>query len=112
MPLMASKINPRDPQFAENRQANQALADDLRARVVRIKLGGGEAARQRHLDRDKLLPRERVRRLLDSVSLFRDCSKRAQGGHYGDSVTRPWMLTSIARAARRVEVYFTTSATG
>ncbi|HEY9549040.1 MAG TPA: methylcrotonoyl-CoA carboxylase, partial [Kiloniellaceae bacterium] len=86
MPLIASKINPRDPQFAENRQANQALADDLRARVDRIKLGGGEAARQRHLDRGKLLPRERVRRLLDSGSPFLELSQLAAGGLYGDEV--------------------------
>jgi len=70
MPLIPSKINARDPQFAENSRANQALADELRAQVERIKLGGGEAARERHLGRGKLLPRERVRLLHDSVSHF------------------------------------------
>jgi len=84
MPLIPSKINARDPQFAENCRANQALADDLRAEVERIKLGGGEAARERHLGRGKLLPRERVRRLLDSGSPFLELSQLAATGLYGD----------------------------
>src|SRR3546814_13392258 len=75
MPLIPSKVNLRDPLFAENRRANQALADDLRARVQRVKQGGGEAARDRHLRRGKLLPRERVRRLLDSGSPFLELSQ-------------------------------------
>src|SRR3546814_6637708 len=110
-PLIASKINPRDPQFAENRQANQALADDLRARVDRIKLGGGEAARQRHLDRGKLLPRERVRRLLDSGSPFLELSQLAAGGLYGDEVPAAGLITGIGRVSGRECVIVANDAT-
>jgi 3-methylcrotonyl-CoA carboxylase beta subunit len=111
MPLIPSKINRRDPLFAENRRANQALADDLRARVERIKGGGGEAARERHLGRGKLLPRERVRRLLDSGSPFLELSQLAASGLYGDEVPAAGLITGIGRVAGRECVVVANDAT-
>ena len=111
MPLVPSKINRRDPLFAENRRANQALADDLRARVERIKGGGGEAARERHLGRGKLLPRERVRRLLDSGSPFLELSQLAASGLYGDEVPAAGLITGIGRVAGRECVVVANDAT-
>ncbi|GAB4367066.1 MAG: carboxyl transferase domain-containing protein [Kiloniellaceae bacterium] len=111
MPLIPSKIDPRDPQFAENRRANQALVDDLRARVERIKQGGGEAARERHLGRGKLLPRERVRRLLDSGSPFLELSQLAATGLYGDEVPAAGLITGIGRVSGRECVIVANDAT-
>ncbi|MGD1877494.1 MAG: carboxyl transferase domain-containing protein [Kiloniellaceae bacterium] len=111
MPLIPSTINPRDPQFAENRRANQALADDLRAQVERIKLGGGVAARERHLGRGKLLPRERVRRLLDSGSPFLELSQLAANGLYGDEVPAAGLITGIGRVSGRECVIVANDAT-
>ena len=111
MPLIPSKINRRDPLFAENRRANQALADDLRARVERIKGGGGEAARERHLGRGKLLPRERVRRLLDSGSPFLEFSQLAASGLYGDEVPAAGLITGIGRVSGRECVIVANDAT-
>ncbi|MGH6913874.1 MAG: methylcrotonoyl-CoA carboxylase, partial [Geminicoccales bacterium] len=70
MGLIASTVNPRAEDFQGNVQAMRALVEDLRVQVQRIKQGGGEKARARHLSRGKLLPRERVRRLLDPGSPF------------------------------------------
>ncbi|MEQ9608638.1 MAG: carboxyl transferase domain-containing protein [Kiloniellaceae bacterium] len=111
MPLIPSKINARDPQFAENSRANQALADELRAQVERIKLGGGEAARERHLGRGKLLPRERVRRLLDSGSPFLELSQLAANGLYGDEVPAAGLITGIGRVSGRECVIVANDAT-
>ena len=47
-----------------------ALVDDLNAQLERVRLGGGERARERHVGRGKLLPRERVDRLLDPGAPF------------------------------------------
>jgi len=111
MPPIASKINLRDPQFADNRRANLALADELRAKVGRIKLGGGEAARERHLGRGKLLPRERVRRLLDSGSPFLELSQLAATGLYGNEVPAAGLITGIGRISGRECVVVANDAT-
>ena len=68
-----SKLNPRDPQFQANAEAMQALVDDLREQLARAALGGGEASRERHLSRGKLLPRDRVNTLLDPGTPFLEC---------------------------------------
>ncbi|NIA72015.1 methylcrotonoyl-CoA carboxylase [Pelagibius litoralis] len=101
MPLIVSKANTRDPEFAENRRANQALVADLRAQVERTKLGGGERARARHADRGKLLPRERVRCLLDSGSPFLELSQLAAHGLYGDEVPAAGLIAGIGRVSGR-----------
>jgi len=65
MPAIETKLSTRDATFARNRDAMAALVDDMRRRIAAIEQGGGEVARKRHLARGKLLPRERVRSLLD-----------------------------------------------
>jgi 3-methylcrotonyl-CoA carboxylase beta subunit len=111
MSLIASKVKPRDPDFAENARVNQALAEELRAQVDRIKQGGGEPARKRHLDRGKLLPRERVRRLLDSGSPFLEFSQLAASGLYGDEVPAAGLITGIGRVSGRECVIVANDAT-
>ena len=63
MPVIETKLDPRDATFAKNRDAMAALVEDLRAVVARVEQGGGEAASAKHVARGKLLPRERVRAL-------------------------------------------------
>src|SRR5690606_12980873 len=111
MPLISSKINTRDATFAANRSANLALVEDLRARVARVKLGGGEAARERHLNRGKLLPRERLRRLLDSGSPFLELSQLAASGLYDDEVPAAGIITGIGRISGRECVIVVNDAT-
>ncbi len=111
MPLIPSKISPRDPEFAENRQANEALVDDLRAKVAKVKEGGGPVARDRHLGRGKLLPRERIRCLLDSGSPFLELSQLAADGLYGGEVPAAGLITGIGRVAGRECVIVANDAT-
>ncbi len=70
MTLLKSAIQTRSEAFGRNQAAHEALAAALRAEVAAIEQGGGAAARDRHLARGKLLPRERVRNLLDTGSPF------------------------------------------
>ncbi|CAM5784714.1 hypothetical protein CCAE64S_01418 [Castellaniella caeni] len=74
MPVIESRVNPRSAEFQDNARAMRALTDDLRAQIARTALGGSEAARARHLARGKLLPRERVERLLDPGTPFLELS--------------------------------------
>ena len=82
MAHLLSKLNPRSEDFRANAAAMQALVDDLNARLARIALGGGDAARAKHLARGKLLPRERVERLLDPDTPFLEIAPLAALGLY------------------------------
>ena len=61
-PVLATSLNPDDPQAQARAAHNRALAQELRARVAQAALGGDEKSRERHTSRGKLLPRERVER--------------------------------------------------
>ncbi|MCH7931496.1 MAG: methylcrotonoyl-CoA carboxylase, partial [Proteobacteria bacterium] len=65
MTVLKSALDTRAPEFKHNAEAMAALVADLREKVAGIKQGGGEKARERHVKRGKMLPRERIRTLLD-----------------------------------------------
>src|SRR4051812_39090221 len=82
MPVLASKLAPRSEDFKANAAAMRALVEDLRSKLAQIALGGGEAARDRHVARGKLLPRERVEMLLDPDTPFLEIAPLAALGMY------------------------------
>jgi 3-methylcrotonyl-CoA carboxylase beta subunit len=73
----------------------RAAVDDLQSTIGRIKQGGGQAARDRHVGRGKLLPRERVRALLDPGAPFLELSQLAGHGVYEDDVPAAGIITGI-----------------
>ena len=77
MPIISSQINPRDVDFKANQAHMAELVADLRAKVARIEEGGGERARNRHLGRGKLLPRDRIETLIDRGTPFLEFSQLA-----------------------------------
>jgi len=101
MPVIETRLNVRDATFAQNRAAMAALVDDLRTRIAEIEQGGGEAARTRHVGRGKLLPRERVRALLDPGSPFLELSQLAAYGMYDDTIAAAGLITGVGRIAGR-----------
>ena len=101
MPTIESKLSLRDPTFAANRDAMLALCADLRAKIAAVEQGGGDAARARHVARGKLLPRERVRALLDPGSPFLELSQLAALDMYGDNIASAGIITGIGRVAGR-----------
>jgi 3-methylcrotonyl-CoA carboxylase beta subunit len=89
-------------QEAKARDAhNRALAADLRAAVAKAALGGDEKSRERHTSRGKLLPRERVERLLDPGSPLLEIGQLAAGGLYDDEVPGAGLITAIGRVSGR-----------
>jgi len=96
-----STLNPRSPEFAASREAMGALVADLRARIEAIGQGGGAAAREKHIARGKLLPRERVRGLLDVGSPFLELSQLAAWNMYENQVPAAGLITGIGRVSGR-----------
>ena len=83
MPKLTSTVDPSSPAFKALKAHNEALVAELRAKVAKAALGGSEASRERHVSRGKLLPRDRVERLLDPGSPFLEVGQLAANGMYG-----------------------------
>jgi len=77
----------------------EALVADLRAKVEKLALGGGQAARDKHVGRGKLLPRDRIAQLLDPGTPFLELSQLAASGMYHDDAPGAGVITGIGRIA-------------
>ncbi|QTD45922.1 carboxyl transferase domain-containing protein [Ottowia testudinis] len=104
MPIIDTKLNPRSADFQANADAMRALVDDLKAQVQKVGAGGGEAARKKHTDRGKLLPRVRVQMLLDPGTPFLEVAPLAALGMYpdrdgSDSAPGAGIVAGIGRVA-------------
>jgi len=101
MSILHTQLDPRSADFKANVAAMTEVVGDLRATVARIAVGGPEAARQKHLARGKLLPRERVNALIDPGSAFLELSQLAAYGMYGErnrlEVPAASLITGIGR---------------
>ena len=109
--VLASAVETRSEGFRANAAAMRALLDQLAARTQEAAAGGPPAARQKHLGRGKLLPRERVERLLDPGAPFLELSPLAAHGMYGGEVPGAGMITGIGRVSGRECVIVANDAT-
>ena len=101
-PVLTSQIDTGGEAFAANAAHNRALVENLRADVATAALGGAEGSRQRHVDRGKLLPRDRVERLLDAGSPFLEIGQLAANGLYGkDDIPGAGVIAGIGRVSGR-----------
>jgi len=97
MPVIQSQLNPRADEFRANVQRMRELVDDLRAQTGRIALGGGEAARAKHVARGKLLPRDRIEHLLDPGTPFLEIGQLAAHGLYDGAAPCAGIIAGIGR---------------
>src|ERR1700676_3454252 len=79
----------------------RALIAELEARRATAAEGALPRARERHLARGKLLPRERVMALIDSGTPFLELSPLAAGGMYDDAIHAAGIITGIGRVSGR-----------
>ena len=100
-PVLDTKLARDDATFLANAAHNRALVERLRADVAAAALGGPEKARERHTSRGKLLPRERVERLLDPGSPFLEIGQLAANGVYGEDIPGAGMIAGIGRVSGR-----------
>jgi len=109
--VLDTTLDPQSADFRRNAEAMRRLVSDLRAQVATVELGGGERARARHTERGKLLPRERVRQLLDVGTPFLELSQLAAHGMYGGDVAAAGVVTGIGRVSGRECVVVANDAT-
>lgn len=99
------------PEAERNSQAWAELIDDLDAAESKAAQGGPEKSRQRHLDRGKLLPRERVMRLLDPGTPFLELSPLAAKGLYDEDIHSAGIITGVGQIEGRQCVIICNDAT-
>jgi 3-methylcrotonyl-CoA carboxylase beta subunit len=108
---IASTLDTRGAGFRANAERMGALLAQLAERTRKAAEGGPASAREKHLARGKLLPRERVERLLDPGAPFLELSPLAAHGMYGDEVPGAGLITGIGRVAGRACVIVANDAT-
>ncbi|MCC6852041.1 MAG: methylcrotonoyl-CoA carboxylase [Rubrivivax sp.] len=99
MPALTSKLNPRSAQFQASSRLMRQQVGELNRRLEQVALGGGEAARARHLARGKLLPRERVEMLLDADTPFLEVGALAALDVYDNEAPGAGIIGGIGRVA-------------
>ena len=110
MPLHSS-IDPSSSDFARNAEAMRGLVADLREKLAQVAGGGGEASRNRHTARGKMLARQRVDLLVDPGTSFLELSPLAAYGLYGGDVHSASVVTGVGRIAGRECVIVANDAT-
>jgi 3-methylcrotonyl-CoA carboxylase beta subunit len=111
MPRIQSEIDTSSERYRSNHARMGALAADLRKQLEHASLGGGEDARRKHTSRGKLLPRDRVRTLLDPGSPFLELSALAAHGMYDGEAPSAGLITGIGRIHGREALVIANDAT-
>jgi 3-methylcrotonyl-CoA carboxylase beta subunit len=111
MSTLETRLNTRSESFRHNAARMEAAVADLREQVARAAKGGDEASRNKHTARGKLLPRDRLERLLDPGAPFLELSQLAAHGMYGGEVPAAGMITGIGRVSGRECVVVVNDAT-
>ena len=99
MPTFTTKIDNQSEDFRKNSEQMGKLVEDLGLKLHKSSLGGSEKARKKHIDRGKLLPRDRVRLLLDTGSPFLEFSPLAANDLYDDDVPAAGIISGIGRVS-------------
>ncbi|MCG5214195.1 carboxyl transferase domain-containing protein [Streptosporangium soli] len=110
-PVLATAADPGAEVFKRTAEANEGLVAELRERLATAAKGGPERSRARHVERGKLLPRDRVDALLDPGSRFLELSPLAATGMYGDEAPAAGIITGIGRVDGREVVVVANDAT-
>jgi 3-methylcrotonyl-CoA carboxylase beta subunit len=97
MPILRTHLDTGSAEFRDNQAHHRALADELDRLLAEVAVGGGEKARGKHLERGKLLPRDRITALLDPGSPFLELSALAAHGMYEGQAPCAGIITGIGR---------------
>ena len=111
MDRIESRLNANSEEFRRNRDAMDSLVKRLRDEIERIRLGGPAPARERHVERGKLLARDRVKKLLDPGSPFLELSPLAAFQMYDGDSPSASIITGIGRIHGRETVIVANDAT-
>jgi 3-methylcrotonyl-CoA carboxylase beta subunit len=109
--ILVSSIDQGSAEFRANADRMRVLVEELAARRAEAATGGPEKTRERHVARGKLLPRDRVMKLIDPASPFLELSPLAAYGMYDGAVHAAGIITGIGRIEGRECVIVTNDAT-
>ncbi|HEX4751304.1 MAG TPA: carboxyl transferase domain-containing protein, partial [Solirubrobacterales bacterium] len=109
--VLNTHVDPASAEFGRNEAEHRRLVGELRERLDRAAAGGGERARQRHVERGKLLPRERVDRLLDPGSPFLELAPLAAEDLYDGAAPGAGIIAGVGRVEGREVVVAANDAT-
>jgi 3-methylcrotonyl-CoA carboxylase beta subunit len=99
---LPSNASPGSESFRSNRNGHLAMIAEVAEAAAQAIAGGGDKARERHLARGKILPRERVARLLDPGSPFLEVGLFAAHGLYDGASPCAGLVAGIGRVEGRV----------
>jgi acetyl-CoA carboxylase carboxyltransferase component len=111
MERIVSNLRTHSPEFRENRRQMEEAVRLLRERLAKVREGGPPEARRRHVERGKLLVRDRIEKLLDPQSPFFELSPLAAWGMYDDEAPAAGLVTGIGRIQGRLAVVIANDAT-
>src|SRR3954451_11873049 len=111
MSVIKSQVNARSAEFRANAERMRTLVADLKEKVAAASVGGDQAARDKHTARGKMLPRDRVRNLLDPGSPFLEIGQLAAYGMYTGDVHSASMICGVGRVSGRECVIVANDAT-
>ena len=111
MDVLESKADPTSAAFEANAAAMRGLVADLRAQLASVREGGGAKARDRHVARGKLLPRDRVDALVDPLTPFLELSPMAAHDVYDGDAPSAGIITGVGRVSGRECVLVANDAT-
>ena len=97
MPVIQSQLSPASETFKANAERMRALVADIADKAATVERGGSEEARERHVSRGKLLPRERLAQLLDTGAPFLEIGQFAAWDMYGGDIASAGIITGIGR---------------
>lgn len=97
MPVLQSQISTASESFRKNAERMKALVAEIAEKAAVVEKGGSDEARQRHVARGKLLPRERLAQLIDTGTAFLEIGQFAAWEMYGDDIASAGMIAGIGR---------------
>lgn len=99
MTALATRLSSQSADFKTNAEAMEKTVADFKDKLATIQQGGGDTARAKHLARGKMLPRDRVKNLIDPGSPFLELSAFAAYDVYPDHVPAAGMIAGIGRVS-------------
>jgi 3-methylcrotonyl-CoA carboxylase beta subunit len=101
MPPLSTSISPSSDAFRANEERMRALVADIAEKAKTVEAGGPEEARQRHVERGKLLPRQRLAQLLDTGAPFLEIGQFAAFDMYSKDIASAGLIAGIGRVEGR-----------
>jgi len=95
MNRIKTKISLKNPEFSINKENSINLVKELKERLEIVKAGGPEKHKIRHIERGKLLVRDRINKLCDKNTPFLETSAFAAWNMYDNEAPSAGIVTGV-----------------